>query len=102
MIGERLKKLRNERNLTQEEAAKRLGIVRSTYSNYESGKREPDFDTTKLLANFFEVSVDYLLGKTESRFTNDQARNAAIEAYNRLPPEKKKLIDDMIRALTDQ
>lgn len=61
----RLKKLREKSNLTQEELAKRLEMPRSTYSNYESGKREPDFYTAKKIADFFGVSVDYLLGREE-------------------------------------
>lgn len=102
MIGERLKKLRKERKLTQEEIALKLGIIRSTYSNYESDKREPDFDTANIMADFFEVSVDYLLGKTEMRSINERSRNDALEKYSRLPKNKKKLVDDMIDALLNQ
>lgn len=54
--------LRKSKNLTQEQLALKLGIQRSTYSNYELGKREPDFETAKIIADFFEVSVDYLMG----------------------------------------
>jgi transcriptional regulator with XRE-family HTH domain len=90
----RLKTLRKGRGWTQEEAAKRLGLIRSTYSNYESGKREPDFDTAKAMAEFFEVSVDYLLGGSR-----DQAKNLVMEAYDRLPQEEKKVIADMIDVL---
>lgn len=59
--------LRKGKNLTQEQLAVKLGIQRSTYSNYELGKREPDFETAKLIADFFEVSVDYLLGNSTYR-----------------------------------
>jgi transcriptional regulator with XRE-family HTH domain len=62
--------------ISQTEAAKRLGIVRTTYSNYEAGNREPDVDTIKKMAEFFEVSVDYLLGRTDDpkRVLKEQAR----------------------------
>lgn len=90
----RLKSLRKGKGWTQEEAAKRLGLVRSTYSNYETGKREPDFETAKMMAEFYEVSVDYLLGGYR-----DQAKNAVMEAYDRLPQEEKKVIADMIEVL---
>jgi len=93
---ERLRALRERKGLTQGEAAKKMGIVRTTYSNYEAGNREPDNDTLKKFAEFFEVSIDYLLGNDT---TNDQARDAVIEEYNRLPPTEKKLVDDMIKAL---
>lgn len=96
MGSNRLKQLRKARGWTQEEAAKRLGLIRSTYSNYESGKREPDFETASAMAKFYGVTVDNLLGgKT-------QAKNATMEAYDRLPDEKKKLIDDMIKALDEE
>lgn len=70
MIGDRLTKLRKNRNWTQEDVARRLEMPRSTYSNYESGKREPDFDTAQRLAELFEVSFDYLLGRTDDRQTD--------------------------------
>lgn len=95
---ERLRALREKKGLTQSEAAKKMGIVRSTYSNYEAGNREPDNDTLKKFAEFYEVSIDYLLGN----ITNDQAMNDVIEAYDRLPQHKKKLVDDMIKALLDE
>lgn len=66
MTRDRWVELRKSKNLTQEQLAIKLGIQRSTYSNYEGGKREPDFDTAKLVADFFEVSVDYLMGNKES------------------------------------
>ncbi len=51
--------------------AKQLGIARTTYAMYEQGNREPDYNTLIKLATFFEVSIDYLLGKTEIRQVTD-------------------------------
>jgi transcriptional regulator with XRE-family HTH domain len=96
---ERLRSLRERRGLSQGEAAKKMGIVRTTYSNYEAGNREPDNDTLKKIAEFFEVSTDYLLGRESTGIINDQTKNAALEIYSRLPQEDKTLIDDMIKAL---
>ena len=48
-------------NLTQAEVADGINILQSTYSNYEQGTREPNLETLKKLANFFDVSIDYLL-----------------------------------------
>ena len=76
-----------------------MGIVRTTYSNYESGNRQPDNETLKKLADFYEVTVDYLLGKDT---INDQARNAVIEEYLRLPPHDRKIVDDIIKALSEK
>lgn len=61
-----LKKIRLERKLTQEELADYINVSKSTYSRYESGTTEPDMDTLNKLADFFNVSVDYLLGREES------------------------------------
>ena len=57
----RLKELRGSK--TQEKIAKELGLARATYSNYENGSREPDQQTLINMANYFNVSVDYLLGR---------------------------------------
>ncbi|SEM80619.1 helix-turn-helix domain-containing protein [Paenibacillus sp. OV219] len=69
--------LENERQLkgwTQEEAAKKVGVARSTYSNWENGKREPDFEASQKLADIFEVSVDYLFGKSQFRNADELAQ----------------------------
>ena len=63
-----LEKLRRLKGWTQEEAANKAGVARSTYANWENGKREPDFETSEKLTQLFEVSLDYLLGK--SKFIN--------------------------------
>lgn len=68
MFAERLKQLRKEKKgLTQEMVAKQIGIAKTTYSAYEQGKRQPDYDTLNRLAKYFNVSVDYLLGNTFSK-----------------------------------
>lgn len=59
-----LKSLRNSRGLTQDELSKQLNISRSTIGMYESGAREPDFETLELIADYFNVDTDYLLGRT--------------------------------------
>lgn len=66
-LSERLKELRKERNLRQEDiaAALRLGI--STYCRYEQGKREPTASVLINIADYYNVSVDYLLGRRERR-----------------------------------
>lgn len=58
------KRLRIAAGLTQEELAQKLGITRSRVGMYETGKREPDFETLELIADFFNVDIDYLLGRT--------------------------------------
>lgn len=64
MFKKRLTLLRKSKKLTQVELAKILGISRGALSMYEIGQREPDFATLKRIADFFNVSADYLLGRT--------------------------------------
>ncbi|MFR2776351.1 MAG: helix-turn-helix domain-containing protein [Anaerostipes sp.] len=59
-----LKSLRTSQSLTQDALAKKLKISRSTIGMYENGAREPDFETLELIADFFNVDIDYLLGRT--------------------------------------
>lgn len=65
MVGKQIKSLREARGLTQRALAKQLGMAPSTLAMYEIGKREPDNDTLKKFADFFGVSTDYLLGRTD-------------------------------------
>jgi len=69
---QRLKELRKNKKLTQSEVAKELEIASSTYSNYEQGSRFPDQKTLINLAKFYEVSIDYLLGETDSKLSEDK------------------------------
>jgi transcriptional regulator with XRE-family HTH domain len=63
MFKERIKRLREVKGLNKRQIASILNIDESTYGKYELGKREPDFETVQKLADFFDVSVDYLLGR---------------------------------------
>lgn len=63
----RLKQLRKERNLNQEEFAEILGTARSTVSLYESGRRTLNSETITKICSFFGVSVDYLYCRTDNR-----------------------------------
>lgn len=60
----RLKQLRNERRISQRQLAEFLKVAPSTISMYENGQREPNFEVLESLADFFNVDLNYLLGKT--------------------------------------
>lgn len=68
-FGERLAQLREEKKLTQKELAALTSISRSRLSLYEIDKREPDNSTLIALADFFNVTIDYLLGREEKDST---------------------------------
>lgn len=61
-FAQRLKKARNETGFTQREVTKELNIPQSTIANYETGRTEPDIETLGILAEFYQVSTDWLLG----------------------------------------
>lgn len=66
MFHLRLSKLRKDSGLTQNELSKKIGISRATYAQYEIGRREPDIDTIQRLADFFSVSIDYIIGRVDN------------------------------------
>lgn len=64
-FNSKLRQLRLEQNRTQKEVAEALGITRTAIVNYESGSREPSLDTLRRICDFFDVSADYLIGRSE-------------------------------------
>ena len=104
-LSDRLKRRRKEVKKTQLEVANILGVDHTTISKWENGIYEPDAITLRKIAELYDVTSDYLLGLTDDpkgNITNDQAKNAVMEIYARLPRDKQRIIDDMIRALDQQ
>ena len=64
--GDRLRSLREGYGLSQKELADRMKINRSTYARYETSSTQPDYDILNALADFYNVSVDYILGRTNN------------------------------------
>ncbi|MBW4827619.1 MAG: helix-turn-helix transcriptional regulator [Clostridiaceae bacterium] len=89
-IGKRIKMLREDERLNQKELAKALNISNTTLSQYETGQRTPSDDIKIKLANFFNVSTDYLLGRTDIKNQSEKISNAVeddpelIEFWNEL------------------
>jgi transcriptional regulator with XRE-family HTH domain len=96
MFSTRLIELRKERGLTQAELAKSLNKTRSTLSGYETEGKEPDYDMLCRLAEYFGVTLDYLLGlenckkHTDVVFQNDNVNFK--RGYDALPQELKQVI----------
>lgn len=66
-FAERLWELRREKGMKQREMADILGIKLRSYQNYEGGDRRPDYEGLVALADYFGVTTDYLLGRSDSR-----------------------------------
>lgn len=65
LFGDRLKSLRNNRGLSQMDFSKQIGISKSAVNMYERGEREPSFEVLETIADYFNVDLDYLIGKSE-------------------------------------
>lgn len=68
MFSQRLKELRKANGLTQIQFAEQFNIAKGTVGMWETGKREPDFDTISRIADYFQTTVDYLLGRTDDPY----------------------------------
>lgn len=72
ILGTRIKNLREEKSITQLQLSKILNIGNTTLSQYESGKRVPSDSIKKAIADYFNVSIDYLLGRTDKKEPNTE------------------------------
>lgn len=64
-FGKRLRELRKQKHLSQEELAKQLNISRSSIGMFEQGRRRPDFEMQEVFADYFNVNMDYLFGRED-------------------------------------
>ena len=91
-VGKRIASLRESRSLSQTQLAKKLNISTSTLGMYETDKRNPNNEMLKLLANFFHVTTDYLLGVSqdaEKDSTIDIADDRVLMTYQGKPLSKE-------------
>ena len=83
MFKDRLKELRYKKELSQRELASILNMSPSTIAMYETGQREPDAETLSKIADFFGVTIDYLLGRTDNPNPEDSTIDDEIMAIMR-------------------
>ncbi len=103
----RLKELRQARNISQSKFAKDMGVAQNTVSNWENGNRLIDADTISAISDYFGVTADYLLGKTnniektpaEADVTFDDFTYAMHSESKELTEENKNMLLDMARML---
>ena len=86
----RIKDLREDMDLRQSDLAAATGIDQRTISNYETGKTAPDAYALIKLADFFNVSIDYLVGRRKKDLSFRPQKNALIEEIQQLLEELKK------------
>lgn len=98
IFGERFKQLRKEKDLTQEKLAKMFHLNKSSISRYEKGQQIPETETLKNFAEYFGVSIDYLLGRTNERSVVLPVKH---EFLPRLKPKDEKHIEKVIESIVN-
>ena len=92
MFGEKLKELRTKYGKTQEDIAKYLEVAPQTIYKYEKGINQPDLNTLSKLAEYFNVSTDYLLGRTNVPITINESLILNIgKLYPKILKSKKSI-----------
>lgn len=108
-FGDRIKLLREKHELTQEQLANKVGISRAALAKYEKNNREPDFKTMKHIAEFFDVSIDYLLGRQQKneividiKEMLEDTKRKATWGGEELDEEQRELLKTIFGPIRDQ
>lgn len=103
-FGIRLKKERENKKISQEDFAKKLGISRSSVGNYETNRNMPTTEILDKMADILDCSIDYLLGKSdirnpkEIRLDTDKIQiGLSTKDYTNITDEQKKQIEDFAK-----
>ena len=97
-FGDKLRILIEDKDMTQKELAALLNIAPSTVSSYVQNTREPDFATLKMLAEYFDVSVDYLLDcKARNALTRQEEE--ILRIFRAMPPEQQEISIEQAKIL---
>lgn len=98
----RLKELRTGAKLTQQDLADTIKVSKSTISMYENGKRLPEYETLEAIADYFNVDMDYLTGKSDYEDLHSHAMNVTIRKWDgTVPPYPREKISSIIEAFLD-
>lgn len=98
MLEKTLKYLRKENGITQEELAKAIGVTTSMVGMYETGARKPSYEVLFKISEYFDVSIDYLLGRDKNNNCSDTINSKfkpIIDSLDRAGDLKDEEIDDI-------
>lgn len=113
MFADRLKEIRTEKGITQVQLAETMGISKGTVAMWETGKREPNFETLNQLSDIFDKRIDYILGYSNDAsspkmteedmeqlgvWAAEESFNETVSAYLRLDEYGKAAVESLIRA----
>ena len=106
MIGQRIRDLRKQRKMSQTELANILHVSQQTVTAWETGKAEPSSSAVANLADYFNVTTDYLLGRPEEKKEKDSnsvdlADMDTLLTYQgkQIPDQDRELINDLLKRL---
>ena len=96
-FSERIKELRSQRKLSQRELGRALNLSNASIAMYETGKRMPDIETLEAICDYFNVSMDYMLGKEDlSVRLLDGEEMLIVDAYRQAPENIRKAIRQLL------
>lgn len=103
-VHTRIRNLREKNNISREEFAKKIDVSYAALSKYETGKRQPDYETLQKIADYFDVSTDYLLGRAENKksipdneeefeaYINNPEEDEFYKEFKESPEERRKAL----------
>lgn len=98
----RLKELRKEKGMTQKELGTIANVSDRSIGFYESGERDPDTETIKIFADFFNVSIDYLLGRTAQRRFETEHTAFHTTSVDGLDEADIAIVESLIKQLKEK
>ena len=102
---QRIKDLREDEDLRQEDIAKKLNMHKTTYCRYEQGISTPPLDIAVLIANYYKVSLDYIAGLTNDKgglHKNTTAEQDILRKYNELSDIRKGRVLQLLDMLSEE
>nr|WP_164671143.1 helix-turn-helix transcriptional regulator [Virgibacillus doumboii] len=103
MFGKRVKYLRNKRGISQERVADAIGISRARYAHYENNRVEPDLDLIRKIADYYDVTTDYLMGRTENtEFNKENDKTKIIYKIATEFPDADLMFNDLANMTAEQ
>ncbi len=106
MFGEKLKELRTNRNIFQKDLAEYIGVSRAIISQYESGDKYPSIDTIEKIAEYFGVTIDYLLGSNNTINDLEEQFPEGVQVLRRatkeLTPEARAKMVKLMKAFLEE
>ncbi|KAB8139072.1 helix-turn-helix transcriptional regulator [Gracilibacillus oryzae] len=97
-FNKRLSTLRKKHKHSRDDLASKLGVSYSTIAKYETGSREPDFKTLEKISQIYDVTIDYLLGRTDNPVgEREETINRAFHDFDNITDKEKEYLEEQLR-----